>query len=358
MKIKTVFKILNEIRYIRSVLKCYSGSLACGKYYQHNSFCALSLDSPDIRKKSHLYFDKNDAGKRMISIAEKINSIGFFRNKNKNSDEEYEGFYIANNYDKIREVKLFSFRNNKILTICTSEEEAEKQIAQYNLLSTAYRMPKVIKNGKYNNSFEIAMVSLKEMGSESLALDNIALSTVANNESIHALNKVAAKEFFDFDYESEINAYLQRIVDKIDPLLIDIQLPLCIQHGDLSKENLIYGECDGVTDFWWIDWEHIGERVFFYDYYFYIVNSSFYYDMKAFESYINGEGDDRLKDFFLHFGVDFDKRKKLDYLLIFLVAFLKERICSKSGLPVLKKYYELVEKMEIYAKGEKNDNED
>ncbi|MBR3805815.1 MAG: hypothetical protein IKJ13_03150 [Clostridia bacterium] len=350
MRIKTILKIAGEIRFVKSVLCRYGDSLARGRYYQHNSFRALSLDEGETREKARLYFDKNDSGKRMAAIAKKLSSIGYYKNKNKRSTEEYEAFYIANNYDKKREIKLFSFKNNRILTICTSAEEANKQILQYERFSGAYNMPRVKKIEKYNDAFEISMIDLRNFEGEASAFENICNSTVDNNPNVSVLDIVLAKELIEFSYDGEIDYYMRKIVDKISPSLMDIRISLCVQHGDLSKENLIYGECEGKLDFWWIDWEHVGERVFFYDYFFYIINSSLYYNMNAFKSYIAGESDDVLKKMFAHFALEFNSEKRFDYFLLFTISFLKERVCSKGGLPVLKTYYELIEVMEVMLK--------
>ena len=286
-----------------------------------------------------------------------IINYNYYKNNNKRSDEEYEAFYIANNYDRIREIKLFSFKNNKILTVCTSADEAKKQLEQYETLAKNYNMPRVQKCSKYENALEIMMVDLREFAGEKLALENICVSTISNNPDINTLKSVLSKDLIGFSYDDEINLYLQKIVDMISPEIFDLTIPICIQHGDLSKENLIYGECEEKTDFWWIDWEHVKERAFFYDYFFYILNSSFYYNMNSYKCYINGESDEFLKKMFNHFEIPFDIEKKFDYLLLFTIPFLKERVCSKGGLPILIEYYKLIESMRFYAKGEKINNE-
>ena len=56
--------------------------------------------------------------------------------------------------------------------------------------------------------------------------------------------------------------------------------------------------CEGKRDFWWIDWEHAGERIFFYDYFFYILHSALYFGREPFEAYLGGEGDEELSALF------------------------------------------------------------
>lgn len=357
MKIKTAIFILREVLYMASVFRKYGESLAQGRYYQYDCFRAFSLDTPESKKNSFEYFNRNIVNKRMAEIARLLNKIGFYKNTNRKSTEEYEGIYIANNYDKVRETKLFSFKNSKILTVCTSSDEVKKQLEQYELLVKAYNMPPVKNNEKYENSYEISMVELKSFDDERPAFENICKSIVAYNTEMETLKFISVKELIEFSYDEEINSYLQKIADKIDPSLLKIKIPLCLQHGDLSKENLIYGECGEKIDFWWIDWEHAMERVFFYDLFFYIINPAFYDDMKPFESYISGEADDIISNMFEHFGLDFDAEKRFDIFLIFAIIFLKERVCEKSGLLVVKKYFELIEKMELLIKGDKKENE-
>lgn len=356
MNIKTIIKILRETKYIRSVLKKYGDSLVCGIYYQHKSFRALSLDEPEIRERARIYFDKGGSGKRMQSVAKALNKIHFFKNKNKRSSEEYEGFYSANNYDKIREIKLFSFKRNKILTICTSPDEMQKQIDQYKIFGSAYNMPSVKKNNKYGNSFEISMIDLKKYIGERFAFENIIRSTIAYNPCPKELILTSVKDLTAFSCKNEEQRfYMTKLVEKIDPSLMDMTIPSCIQHGDLSKDNLLYGECDGKVDFWWIDWEHAGNRVFFYDLFFYMVNSALFGDSVALNHYVNGDIDKEMSDYFSHFGLVYDKKYRFDYLLIFMIPFLVERVCPNATTTALKQYYEIIEIIGVCKEGEKNE---
>ncbi len=352
MKIKTVLKILREISYMKSVLRRFGDSLARGKYHQHDSFRAFSLDEPYTGEMAKLYFDRNDKKGRMASVANTLNKIGFFKNKNKRSAEDYEAFYTSNNFDKIRETKLFSFKRRKILTVCTTFEEMSRQINLYNELSRSYNMPNVIKCDRYENSIEVSMVNLLRTENEIAALTCIVNSTVANNPAVSNLKFISPEPMLNIRYEDEeMNGILRKIKNRISPSVIDIQIPHCTQHGDLAKDNLLYGECDGKIDFWWIDWEHKGERPFFYDYFFYIVHSAFYYGKwEAFECYINGDLDATMERFFAHFGLNYEKQCRFDYIMLYLIYFLNERVCPITGISTLKKYYETVETMEAKLK--------
>ena len=211
------------------------------------------------------------------------------------------------------------------------------------MLGQAYQMPCVKANERYKNSLEVSLIDLKPIPSDKAALDSIAYAT-AKFSSGKKLQSASVGELISFAYENEeMNLMLEKIVKSIDRSLLDISIPLCMQHGDLSKDNLIYGESEGKTAFWWIDWEHAGERVFFYDYFFYIINSGLYYDTKSYECYMSGECDSALGDFFSQFGLVFDPDKRKDYFMIFAVIFLKERVCDKGSVTALKQYLDFIE---------------
>ena len=354
MRIKTILDLFGEARYMRSIIKRYGDSLARGKYYMFSNFRSMSLDKPEVRAVANKYFIKGKIPARTAKVANALNKSGYFRNKNKNSTEEYVALYSANNYDKVREIKLFSFDRQRILTICVSAADMQKQLDEYHLFGTSYSMPSVKKNEKYPNSLEISMVRLNAFPGDLSALNAISVSTQNYNPDVEKLHKQSAKDVIGFQYDNEeMNSLLGEIASFVSDDVLSMNVPLCIQHGDLSKDNLIYGESNGKTDFWWIDWEHARERVFFYDYYFYIINSAMYYDTGALECYMNGECDGMMREYFSHFGLVFEPSKRRDYLLLSTVAFLKERVCNKGNLIALKLYCEfLKEKLALADNGE------
>ncbi len=343
MKFKNALKLMKEVKYLYSLLKRYGGSLVNGRYYIYSSFRAMTLDEKQSRERSYAYFNKSNVNHRLANIAKFINKTGCFYNRKK-STAEYDAIYTANNYDKLREIKLFSFRRNKILTICTSPFELDKQLTQYECFRASYNMPTVNNSDRYPNSFEVSMITLKTFPGDIMALDAIYRSTVQFNPTLEILHRENARELIKHSYDNEeINSLLQKLCAKISDDVLDINIPFCTQHGDLSKDNLLYGDCDGKLDFWWIDWEHARERLFFYDYFFYILNSAMYYDTKAYDCYMNGEADEGLKSFFSHFGLEFDPHKRKDYFLLFAVVFLKERVCDFGRTAALKAYSDFIE---------------
>lgn len=346
MKLHTVLSVLKQITYLKSIVKDYGDSLAQGKYYLFDIFRAMSLNEPDTLKSSSRYFNMTGVDPNKARVAAILNKTGYFTNKNKKTKGDYVAFYTANNYDLQREVKLFSFENKKILTICTSQTEMEKQLQQFRAFGACYNMPQVLKCNRYPNSLELSMVDLLTPPEEYFALKNIAESTVQGKSlSATDLKSLKGYELVSFNYENEkINDILKKIVSEIDKSVLESNIFLSTQHGDLSKDNLIYGTSNDKTDFWYIDWEHASERIFFYDYFFYMINSALYYDDSAFKCYMKGESDDILTSFFKQFDLEFNPEFKKDYFLLFTVVFLKERVCDFGRTEALEMYYDFIKK--------------
>ena len=344
MKIKNILAIFKKVRYIKNVLRRYSDRMVKGNYVMHDNFRALALSDEKIISCANSYFVSPNVSPRMVGIARKVNNLNCFVNRNRKTTAEYDAIYTSNNLDKVREVKLFSFKNNKILTICTSQEEKDKQIEQYEWLKNDYNLPCVKGSDYYPNAYEISMIFLKDFPGDEAALRTICQSTIKANPMINGLNKISVKELIKYSYENEeIDQLLNSLCLKINENVLNLEIPICKQHGDLSKQNLLYGIADEKKDFWWIDWEHINERVFFYDFFFYIINSAFYSDTKAYDIYMSGKIDDVLNDYFSHFGLSFETEKKKEYLMIFAVVFLKERVCDFGRVEALKEYCDFID---------------
>lgn len=344
MRIKTILRLAQESLYLRRTLARYSGCLARGKYHLFDNFRSMSLADTEQIKKAAVYFGKEHGG-RKGSVAKKLNKIGFFRNNNKNSTGEYTAFYSANNYDKLREVKLFSFDRNEILTVCTCADDCQKQLAEYDQLHAYFGMPRLTKEAGDDRSYKISMVTLQSRPDERHALENIARCGSAYHLA-HPCGKPAmpVSQIVDFSYDNPaIDQPLRELADSIAPAALALEIPLCLQHGDLSRENLIYGTCDNATDFWWIDWEHAGDRLFFYDYFFYILHTALYFsDATALTAYLCGACDDTLTEWFATFGLSFDPGCRKTYFLTFAVAFLKERVCSRGNPKTMQMYYDFI----------------
>lgn len=351
-KLKALLHCFGECRYLKAVFKQYKKSLCKGKYRLFPGLRAIVLDEDSALNKAEMYFRAPECSGIYRLTVVFFNRI--FRFRNNSESGIYEAIYTANNYDSTREVKLFSFKKNKILTICTSGQELERQISEYRKLHTTFRLPKAEKSNEYSNALEVSMVELKNRPPEREALKSIIKHSLLMYQSAA---QTEDKKFCMKDSEgilidnTEINSRLSAIVSSISEEALQTDFPVCLQHGDLSRENLIYGECDGLCDFWWIDWEHSGERIFFYDLFFYILNTTAYYDNpEALDAYYNGKYDAMLKEYFATFKLNYDSNSRNDYFLVFVWLFLRERVCDQEKIPALRMYFELLDKYKLLKK--------
>lgn len=343
MQLNSIIYTFKEACYMRSLVRRYGDSLAPGNYLLFENFRFLSLDSQ--KNSAEKFFGNKSTSPKKAKFIRWLNKTQFFRNAKKNTSAEYEALYSANNFDAVREVKLFSFKRKKILIVCTSAEEAEAQLSLYDTLSFAYPLPRVDKKGLYPNSLEISMVESHPLPDERLAVEAIAGATMRAVPDGKVSASQTVKEWIAFSYENqEMNDILQEMASGINPALLDLSLPFSIQHGDLSRENLLYGTTEGKTDFWWIDWEHKEERPFFYDLFFYIVHSAMHFGANTLTCYLRGDWDALLKQAFSHFQLSFSPNHKKDYLLVFMIGFLKERVCAFHRIEALRYFRDFIKK--------------
>lgn len=341
MHLKTIEYYIKQIKFVSSKFSKCKKMLEKGKYKLLSSLRVVLLNETWVEELGTKYFGGMEGGKTSARVANIVNKFGILKN-NKSKHNLYQAMYIANNDNKDREVKLFSFNKKKIMTICVSKEDYDKQFEIYNSLSKNHNMPRIIPIEEYPNSYEISMIQIEERPTASEVLYEISKSTILqgyNNQ------KVSIKEIVNADYDStDLNAILKKLSAYINPEVLKLSIPLSTQHGDLSMDNLLYGEAEGRKGFWWIDWEHVGDRIFCYDYFFYILNSAKWSNnLETLQSYFSGEADDGLKDMFNSFGLAYEEKYRLDYFLMAVICILKERVCKLGYVETLKEYYEFIQ---------------
>ena len=152
------------------------------------------------------------------------------------------------------------------------------------------------------------------------------------------------------DYKEMIDSGLCDMVDICTPnsfhceqakyalnagLPVSIEKPVGVNSQEVEEVRALAEE-KGLPVFICFTWRHMPTTRYLKD----VIDSGAV--GKVYQCYISEESDDLLKELFDHFGLDLDLERKKDYLLIFAIVFLKERVCDYGRLSSLKKYINLI----------------
>lgn len=345
MHLKTIKRYFTQIRFVKKTFKKYKNLLCKGKYELLPCMRIILLKDDEIKELGTKYFGSMTGSKTSTRISNLVNKFFALRNK-KSKKDLYQAIYIANNYDKEREIKLFSFNQKEILTICTDEQSCNKQISQYETLRKFFGMPKVSQYNEIEHAYKISMVDVLSHPSDDEAIKNI-VDCMMKYHKQNDSNVISISEILNFNDENEeAKKMLLEIASYLTPNILDKKIATCLQHGDLSRDNLIYGTCEESTGFWWIDWEHLRERIFFYDFFFYMLNTAIYFeDKNALNSYLSGKYDENMFDWFKQFGSEYDDNCRKDYFIVFAIDFLKQRVCPLNNIRILKSYCDFIKEI-------------
>ncbi len=345
MHLKTIKRYFTQIRFVKKTFKKYKNLLCKGKYNLQPCMRVVLLNEDWVKDEGEKYFGGMTCSKTSTRVAKLVNKFFGLRN-NKAKKNLYQAIYIANNYDKKREIKLFSFNQKEILTICIDKQSCDKQISQYETLHEFFVMPKVSQYDEIEHAYKVSMIDVLPRPSDDEAIKNI-VDCMMKYRKQNDSNVISISEILNFNDENEeAKKMLLEIASYLTPNILDKKIATCLQHGDLSRDNLIYGTCEESTGFWWIDWEHARERIFFYDFFFYMLNTAIYFeDKNALNSYLSGKYDKNMFDWFKQFGSEYDGKYIKDYFIVFAIDFLKQRVCPLNNIRILKSYCDFIKEI-------------
>lgn len=103
-----------------------------------------------------------------------------------------------------------------------------------------------------------------------------------------------------------------------------------LTHGDLTFLNVIFHD----NELYYIDFENVCNRVFFYDVFFFICFHYLYDDSSLIDNYLSGNYDDKFTLLFKLFGLEFNPHNRAFYVICFLYYnqrgdFLDERLINR-----------------------------
>lgn len=217
------------------------------KKYQHLLQGGMYVIHPNLRSyvklgnKKNPYLPSGDSGRKWLFMY--ITSFLFTRLVIKGKKDGFEFVYFSNMPEvDYRDIKMFSIRNAKVLTICQSKRRYERIIAKKEFVGCYFPLP---------NWREIK-------GLQDLCLEE-ELIELQNRQKIIKKDYLLKLVSFYVNYFSVVKNDVRYCKDG-----------LYYQHGDLSIDNVFVNR-DGELLF--IDFDHSDYLPAFYDVFYQIVNN-------------------------------------------------------------------------------------
>ncbi len=346
-----IFKIIRKIKYANEVFRANKEYLMPGKYILQDSCRVFCHQKAVCREESFIHAE--GYGTAVKAIVWILNILGFFSVPSRSGGRAAHHcsmIYIANNHDKIREIKLFDFVQDQVLVFPASEQAREEKKTVFHVLHNVFPMPRVADfNDARRFSYTETLIRKAPCPEDA---DPFCAICQAHIRQAGQLTSVpdALKDFMERPYDDqtqnqETADFQRELAQKVSREVMTIKDGLAIQHGDLSINNILYGSADGRRTFFWIDWEHINYRPFYYDAFFLMVNSAVCEDDDGFtKAYLAGTYDTALKNLFQAYGHSYLPEKRREYLYLFMLDFVAERLCRKVSISALSRYRKYVYK--------------
>lgn len=125
--------------------------------------------------------------------------------------------------------------------------------------------------------------------------------------------------------------------------------PMARVQGDFNFSNILYDN----LDFYFIDWEHSGVHLFFYDMINILFTEAYHKDYFYLEEYFNGRFDHYFTEVFMLFGKQFIEEEKMYYFALFLITrmvFFESRINVEMIDLICKEYNRVINEVLVMTK--------
>ena len=338
MKIKTFLKLCKEFKYYKRIVKEYRHELSNGRYYMYPCMRALCKNSERLYYDK--YFNNKVSNAKFVPFVRLFNR--FFRVKvcTKQLEKKYSAIYIANNTDESREIKLFDRENNVLKIYCADLQSYHKKMDEVQTLEPFFRLVPSFDFDVKSKSFLQKMINIEsKRPDERFVLNEI----IQSGTTLPILGQVEIKDAIiqAQQYVSvfpELAFVLDRIKEKTPKTI-----PATISHGDLSTDNFLYGNIgQEENSLYWIDWEHLDTRLFFYDFYFYILNNAVRgNNFEPYYEFINHPN--IVAPLFQHFQFAYSEENAKHTFLLFMLFFLLERVLPTKSQKAFEIYYSFIE---------------
>lgn len=225
-------------------------------------------------------------------------------------------------------IKIFDFVENKVLTFYEDKREYEEKKFIYMKFRDYFNIPISYFEDYERVSIEerIELIPFENISEKILqsSLEKIFKDYIDyfNNTKTDSVS-IYRKEEVIRDISYIKNNELKKLINEL--VLVyweDINFPRIEVHGDLNYQNILFD----LKEMFYIDWEFSKPLIFYFD----IINlifieASSYSNYTYINNYITGSYDNQISELFTAFGLEFNKKRKLFYLAVFLVDCIKNK---------------------------------
>lgn len=226
------------------------------------------------------------------------------------------------------DIKIFS--DDKVLVICTNKESYQRKIANYTYFSSFFRIPALVSQDAKHNILSEAFIDFEDKtdNDEAFILETIYddYCSYFNYLTLHSkIDYQSLNSLLDKSSNASYIHQFEKIIEKVVPELLSLNLPFINLHGDMWSDNILLSyESEGKT-LWYIDWEQAGKYVFFYDFFKFIWNElDVHHNYSYYKRYIAGEFDEKLTRLFAIFDLNFQPKLRQSYFCLFFLNFILE----------------------------------
>ncbi len=265
----------------------------------------------------------------------------------------------ANTTGEEKDVKIFNFKTMEIVTIYTNSNGVKNKIDTYKFFKSYFKIPRILSYD-INNQITIEELVISKPKNEWNKNDyKKVIDCIFTNYKHYILYCSEQKKYTKVDInkllkEIQQDEILLPIAVKLEKNILKyvskIEFPAVKQHGDLWLYNILLEQNSQTYSCYFIDWEHAGEYVFFYDLFWWMQNEALYNnDYSYIEKYVSGGYDHHFKDIFEGYGIKFNNKLRFCYFNIAILEIVNKRILDKEDSikkTVIDLYMPLLRKIE------------
>ena len=229
--------------------------------------------------------------------------------------------------------KFFNLDKNSVTTIYESHSKFRMDINAYNQFSMYFKVPQilVIDEKMMLLAEKLILPTSDSRCKHKTTTYKTIINTYINyykNSNRHSILATPQMYLTEAKRKGMNDRWCKFFASKLKPYA-DTFVPIYFQHGDLSSYNIIIE--DGTNEIYFIDYEHQGNYVFFYDVFWYMQNLARQDNVyNIVEDYIKGVFDKEFHDLFKAVNLEFCRSLKEIYYIIFVLEMYNNRLFTLS----------------------------